>query len=442
MIEKTPETQQTEDGEGVVDQQVDNQLPDPTAEEALRLADAANAGTAAEQRQPDDADLKDTGLSYRKDPRDKIAKSNRARRQAEMRGEATDINDPALTYGAPGVQAEQGNQPAKADGQEASEQEEAAQPSSKRKFKLKVDGQEVERELSDDEITTILQKDMTADQRLREAARLRQLAEERLAAAPGSNPPTNANDEDGSGRQADPAPTKKGSGNAPTPEAENDQDLADAVQTLQIGTPDEGVKALKKVLERAAPPQQSVDIGTQVANAIAHHNETQKSTEAMQKFADRFSVLKSDEDGVASAVLMTVLRGEILKDLKAVGFTEEVIRQHGLDDPGNMKRLNETHKMLRIKNVGGVRTVEQILDIASKDKRFTQLAPPGTAGQPKPQVELPNRAERKDGVQQQPALRSAPPRQTQQPTEQTRTRNLSGAVTKMKQGRGQGTVAA
>lgn len=67
----------------------------------------------------------------------------------------------------------QGTQVHKEPGQESQAAAEARREAERRKYKLKVDGQELEEELSDDEISVRLQKAVAAEKRMQESAELK-----------------------------------------------------------------------------------------------------------------------------------------------------------------------------------------------------------------------------------------------------------------------------
>ncbi|MGE0853867.1 MAG: hypothetical protein AB7O44_30365 [Hyphomicrobiaceae bacterium] len=446
-----PATQTTEEPKAPL-QESPEVSADPTNEEALRLLDQANAGrVAAEEKKHLEAGkpLKKAEPKLEPDKRDEIAKRHREYRKTEMRGEATDINDPNLTNSAhaTGDQAPPADQQAKAEGQGQDTQPKVQEPV-RREVELIVDGKTVKQMLTDEEILTAakatLQKDRTADYRLQNATLLQKEAQQRLATMDGSRtaPPTRADGEvpaDANGS----VPTGD-QGKAPTDkkaDAFGPEKLKDIATRLQVGTADEAVSALSELVNAVAP-QQPVDITSQVQSAIRRDRDISASTEAMKDFAVTHAATfskENDPQGVAGYVFKNLVVGEMIKDLQKAGYSNEVLDSYGLRDPNNEAALKVAHQAMRINGNEGIRSVKDIMNAAVADPGFKAYAKTGQT-QPAPKVDV-NRQDRKDGLPQQPAQRGAPPQLAAKTAEETRNSGMSSAVRKMRESRGQATAA-
>lgn len=432
-------TQTTEDVKPPVEDTPESS-PDPTGEEALRLLETANSGqeAAAEKKELEKKPLK-TEPAIIEDPRTRISKGHRERRKAEMSGDLTDINKVSVTAGT-NVTGD-GTPP-------ADQQQQQAQPPVKkdepvrREVELIVDGKTVKQMLTDEELVTAakatLQKEHTADYRLQNATKLMREAETRLAAMDGTAPPTNAGDK--APTQTGAVPTRKAD-DAPTDQkADADQKtrLTDIANRLQVGSTEEAVAALGDLV-KAVAPQQPVDVDQKVQEAIRRDRDLNSSTEAMMDFAKTHGAAfskENDPDGVASYVFKSVIIKNMITDMKAAGYTDEVLDHYKLRDPQNEEALKVAHGALRQNGNHGIRSVKQILDAAAKDEQFVKYA---KTGKIVPQVAV-DRQDRKDGLPQQPAQRGAPPLPAAKTAEEGRTANLSSAVAAMRKSRGQTAV--
>jgi hypothetical protein len=413
--------------------------PDPTAEEAQRTLALANSSTAhpPEPRQ-EGQEQPPAKLPAFQDPRKAIADAARQRRLDDMRGTTEDFNEPALTD--PSIAAAQALEQANSGGPVSEGQAQAqAQPAPKQMVKVKIEGREMEVPLED--VVATYQKDKTADVRLQQATELLKSAKNTVTA--GAQPPTNADHESDSGQNS-PTPTDA-SARRPTPDDGADVDetaVMDFVEKMMTGSAEEAKEAFKKVVKRPAPQSQTpADIATQVDQQIAIREENKKSAEALEAFGVKLGDAKSDK--IIEAAVATIIRDEMVSDLKTAGVPDSFIEQNHLTEPQGMHLLKESHKLLRAAKYPGVRGVNDLLGVVEKNPGFLKLT--ATSSQPAPQIHV-DRGARKEGVQDQPALRTASPpasaQQTRPTTSSDRAKNASSAVDRMRASRGQAAYGA
>jgi hypothetical protein len=360
-------------------------------------------------------DVKYVELEMVEDPRDQIVENYRAKRDQDA---AETLHQ--LT-GAMQADAEQHQEPEQQYYQEDSPPppgpggEEEVSP----RYRVNVYGEEYEVPVEDlirnFQINSAAEVNMqTANERLAEANRLLAMAQQA---------PTNGNG-GYSPPQQDPQPQTRYE--APTHEAapNDDEELRQFVETMQLGSTDEAVEAARRLLSRNAAPQQPVDISGQVERVIAVKADDSRSTAAMTEFFDAFPVL---DDPISLGALHEASKVEMAKDLATTGLPFDDIMS--LDQ----SHIVKYHRLARLQNRPGFRQPDEILGTVARNPRFRDLAQ--SAYEPDMYVDV-DRSWRKQMVQQQPALRSAPP-QRQQEERRTPEQKGSDVVAQMRRERGQ-----
>lgn len=412
------------------------QVPDPTAEEAARAVALANASTDSPPAPQDDRrEAQPAPIPQFEDPRKAIAKDWRSRRLDQMNGNTEDFNDPGLTD--PSVAAARALEQANA-GQQPTDPKPGEQapigdpPPARQMVKVKVEG--VEKEVPLDTLVSTYQKNETADIRLQQATELLKSAKNTVTA--GVQPPTKTDHESGSDHSPS-LPTSTKTEEPTQSDGPDEQVLMEVAESMMSGSPAEAVQALKKAFAKTAPQQQPADIDAQVDKAIALREEKSVSAKALAGFGTKHAAAKTDR--IVEAAVTQILRDEMVNDLKQAGVTDAFIEQFHLTQPEGFKVLKDSHQYLRAANVPGVRKVDELLTVVEKNPGFIKLT--GT-GQPAPQIAV-DRGERKQGVQEQPALRTAaPPTQQRAPSPQDRAAKQASAVENMRKSRGQSAYGA
>ena len=392
---------------------------DPTNEEAQRALAMINGELTADLPVKTETDTPAPKIEYAEDPRDNIAKNFRTNRgkkaddaePLDIAG-AGDPNSNAMIYGteiAGAAEAPAAVTPA------------AAEPNKQPSVRVKVLG--TERDVGLDELVSTYQKIQTGDQYLADAARQRNEAEALRARA--------ATETHGAEPQREvPASTADAERPAPTPKRAklDPAKVAKFVETVQMGTNDEGIQATVDLLESVVPDQNSSDIRSQVREVIASDRIQVSSEEATNKFALKYPALAND--GIVQKVAGELVAQEMARDFIAAGIKPEVIAE-AMPTPAHIKA---GYDMARMKNPSFGRPLERLYEAAEKDNRFQAL----TGGQPIPPVQVNvDRNERKVVVQQQPAHRSPVPLAQTGQAPLTREQRMSQAIRQQQADRGQ-----
>lgn len=386
------------------DQSIETVL-DPTAEEAQRAVDQLNTAADREPPEPADKQPKEKASPFAK--HDEIAKGFRARRSRESREYIEGhLNDPAVVAGhSIAENTLRGDPTPPAEGREPEIAPPASEP---RKIRVKVSGTELE--VPEDKLIESFQKNQEADRRLQEAERLRREAEQFRAMAQeharqAQAGPTNP--------EAQPAPRQP---NAPTQHQQGPtrtagltrEDWMEIANRLQVGATEEAAEALQTVFEKnAAPQQQPLDIGAVARQAVEQtldeREDFSKSKSALQSFIAKYPGIAEPDHAPAQVLVSSLVESEMVRDLTNVGLNRDEIGKLW-----QLGRLRDAHKALRndqsYRSV--VRSQDAILASIEKHPDFEALKP-RLAGRAPVTVNV-NRAERKQGVQPQPAHRSIP----------------------------------
>lgn len=406
-------------------------------------------------------DKPDSSQHWQDDRRKEIFARAREKRLSEVADYSNDPNDPALAYGANTDKSELGDLERQAldqqkrhleqnYGQQQSGQQPAParqdQPSQRKplngldpqfldqRLPIKVDGQVLE--VSMEDLIRNYQIEQAAQRRL-ETARAVLAQSHQIPRGPAGQTSQPAagyegpSEQDG-GQYADQS-NDDGNGNTSQPPL----DMAQLVEKIQLGSPEEAAAALQSFVQSSAPRQAAADPLSEF-DAL----QDKQSTQAVMSFVDA-----NPQIGLNPAIQHDAIRHihvGMAEDLKAAGFSDEELYLH-CPTP---QALSAFHKRARIANVKGIRPVDQL--VASGFKAAVDNlrgAIGGVPGSVQPQVQqkqpqnpaasLADRQERKNRLQNQPAARRLSPGFSQtegqaRSVEQSR----ADAFTKMRKARG------
>jgi hypothetical protein len=201
--------------------------------------------------------------------------------------------------------------------------EQGEQPGAKRK--LKVNGKEIE--LTEDEIVTQAQRALAADDILDGAKRDRELAQELLRTAQSAVKPagTPAADEPEPSRAADPAPTSatKLTG----------VDFAKVINLIQIGTEEEGAKALQEAIGTAIEQAQATareqlesSLPSQVRSINDVEQRLTKTRSQLEQIYDANPELRTDE--IVQNAFVGATASEMKKHIIGAGVKPEKLEEY------------------------------------------------------------------------------------------------------------------
>lgn len=285
-----PETQ--DDGDLVVTEQAAQDAADPGSEPAAEKTEA--------REEPED-------------PRAAIARRYREQRDRDN-GKAdtgeNEIEEPAADVAAKAEPEVKKPDPAPAQREQSDDDEEIT---------LKVDGRDVVKKKH--EIIALAQQTVAGDNRLEEAKRLLREAQALRGSAKPEHPPEEGDEE--ITQQHDQSPKDKAAREHPPKQALDPAKLKGIVERIQVGDSDEGTQALQELVEMTSNRGSELNpekIGTIVQQ---HLTETQTKAEintALADFVKQYPDLAKDE--VLADAGRTVLRQELVKDLKSVGVSD------------------------------------------------------------------------------------------------------------------------
>lgn len=402
---------------------------DPTNEEAQRALAIMNGhlnedGSPIIKEEPKTATAP---AQFVDEGRDAIAKNFRASNRGKQEGddEPLDVagaedgpNSDAMKYGT--TIANANKKPAEAAAPAATAETQAEKP----KVKVKVDG--VEMDVTHDELVANYQIGAVARARLQQATELLNSAKTVVT------PPIKA---DGGEARTEAEPSTAEPARSSTPKgAKIDQaKVAKAFDAIQMGTAEEGTKALTELLESVVPQQNSSDIKGAIRQVLASDKVQTSSEEATKKFVEKYPAMASDEI-VQEVAGQLVVQSMVDDFVKAAGLTADQIRTAF----PTKKALYEAHTAARTNNPEFGHDLNVHYENAAKDPRFMKLV---GSEVPAPKVDMTGRTERKLVVQQQPSHRTPAPIATAQTVPLTREQRMSEAARKMAISRGQNVAA-
>jgi hypothetical protein len=413
----------------VADAVADNPNPEVVADGGAPPADAgAGEGDKGEQPKPK------TAADLRAERLNAIAARHKAKRDQDQGPEFTgDFSDPAQSYGKH-AKPEFDLRPEFVKEAEAAHDGQPDKPAASdkpKRFKLRVDGEEFERDIADvadladmtveeveanpERAQRYAQKELAASRRLDKAKDILRGAQEskdsRRAPDQGQD---GADDPDQSREQLDP---------------DQDESLPKIIEDIQLGAdPEEAAKRLETAITRsAAKVGRQVSLQEKAKDDFAHTIATYKKIKAdnAELFADPY----------AEAVMERILHDGYREDLRGLGVSDD-------DIPSDPRKLVDAHRLARITGQN-VRSAEKLLgDVKDKYVQYrggnaasaSNPSPAPRDGAPRVVVD---RTARRQAIPGQPAPANTPPRvPSAQPQKKTRAEVIQG----MKRARGQVTA--
>jgi hypothetical protein len=398
----TPEETAQEKIDAETENQAVEKIVDPTAEEAERTAAQLNNAPQGDEEKPADAA---PAKEAEEDPRAAIAARHAARQRERSKEWTGRMTDPTVIAGAGPVEKalEEPEQP-------AAPVQEPSQP--QRVIKVKVDGNEYEVPqaqvdaaggIAPFQTMAAAQRRLNeANQQLEYARRVRAEAEQ-FATMRATPAPTNAETRPPT---ASPQPTGKSAAATDPLASLSEEELAEVVNKLQMGSTEEAVNALRQFGNRIAAPQQApLDIAEAIRSGIALDKETEKAKGSVQDFANKYHLADFPE---AQLLVAAITQEEMVKDFLQVGIPPEDLRALSSADLIARHRQARHHPELK----GAFRDPAKILADVENNARFRRYIPVLKGEAPVTVAVSQQRSERKLGVQPQPAQRTVPPRAT------------------------------
>lgn len=368
----------------------------PEIEEDGDLSGADHVSQDTRDTAPADDEPEKAAPAKAEDPREDIVKRYRELRNKAAQGE-DDADD-----GAEGEQDEaEPDQPeAPADKVDAKKDEEPVEKP-EQEFELVVDGKTVKKKLN--EVIALAQITAAGDNRLDEAKRLLREAQALRGSAKTEHPPSDADEEET--HQDDGTQDRGGTReHPPAKRALSPEKLKGIIERIQVGDSDEGVQALQELVEAVAPRDDAETVGRVVEQRLTNMKTEEEIQSALTAFATNYPEIAKDE--ILADAGRTILRNELIKDLKSVGADEAEIDKIKHD----ARALAAAQRQLR-SNGHKVRSYHELLDEVGKTmatkfgvKRAsdnTDPNPPPKAT-PQPSSTTQSRVERKRTAPQQP----------------------------------------
>lgn len=343
--------------------------------------DTASAGDEPENAAPAKAD----------DPREDIVKRYRelrnkaAQDEDEADGEQDDAEPEQIEAQTDKVGAKADEEP-----EEKPEQE----------FELVVDGKTVKKKLN--EVIALAQITAAGDNRLDEAKRLLREAQALRGSAKAEHPPSDADEEEThqDDRTQDRGGTRE---HPPAKRALSPEKLKGIIERIQVGDSDEGVQALQELVEAVAPRDDAETVGRVVEQRLTNMKTEEEIQSALTAFATNYPEIAKDE--ILADAGRTILRNELIKDLKSIGADEAEIDKIKHD----ARALAAAQRQLR-SNGHKVRSYHELLDEVGKTmatkfgvKRASDSTDPNPSkATPQLSSTTQSRVERKRTAPQQP----------------------------------------
>lgn len=390
--DEMPETQ--DDGDLVVTEQAAQDATDPGGE------------AATEKNEPREEP---------EDPRAAIARRYREQRDRDNgKGDAAndEIDEPAADVAAKSEPEVKKPDPSPANSEQTDDEQ----------ITLKVDGRDVVK--TKQELIALAQQTVAGDNRLEEAKRLLREAQALRGSAKPEHQPGEADEE--ITQQHDQTQRQESSREHPPKRDLDPAKLKTIVERIQVGDSDEGMQALQELVEMTSARGGDVSpdkIGTIIDQHLVKTQTQAEINSALADFAKEYPDLAKDE--VLADAGRTVLRHELIKDLKSVGVPDADIDAI----KSNPHALASAQRQLRTAG-HKVRTYGEILGAVGQTMSQKFGIKPASASQevpaskPQPQREQPvsqERIDRKRLAPQQPRtagvrgqVQSAPKPKTRQ----------------------------
>jgi len=306
------------------------------------------------------------------DPRALIAKKYRENRDREKSSEEAKSNPPVDTATEEESESDSGSsdedleENAELSTQKGNEGQKSAKGAEQQdpEILMIIDGKEVKKPLS--EVRALAQMGLAGENRLEEAKRLLKEAQALRHSAPNSEHQR----DDAEEQETHLSESQKGK-EAPEnqPKASLDPEkLKSIVERVQIGDAEDGVQALvdygQELLAWATAQQKQPELDAEAIGKIVQNYTVQTQTRdeiqsALRKFADEYPDLAKDE--VLADAGRTVLRNELIADLKSAGASDEDIKPIAHD----ASALAHAQRVLR-SNGHKVRTYGELLESVGK----------------------------------------------------------------------------
>jgi len=234
--------------------------------------------------------------------------------------------------------------------------------------------------LSDQHIISVAQKQMAADQRLREA---KEVADQRLTE---SSQRLNGAREGGETDQADqlgePRPDDADGLATDRPpqgldQALNEETLDDIVQRVQFGDADEAKQALRDyagVIRSSIPGASPEEVLNHFEQRLAQRQHQTEIYNALTKFGDENPDLIADKH--LTTVGLDLAAEEMLKDMRQIGLTDEQLAPIA----GDRKAIATAHRAVRQQG-HKVRSLDEVLGAAGETLRTKFHIPKESSGQ-------------------------------------------------------------
>ncbi len=216
--------------------------------------------------------------------------------------------------------------------------------------------------------------------------------------------------------------------------------LRQITERIQVGDADEGANAMAELVQEivttVVPKSGPADTDKQVKRVLAQQRHAEEFDAALEKFSKEYPDVVKDE--LLADAGKTVLRREIIKDLKALGIPDEDINSISGDD----RLLTQAHRDLKVAG-HAVRSYDALFDTAGKtlSERFNikRASQPQT---PTPKPVQPRTAADPDQIQARVDRKRAAPQQPravgvrQQVAAPPKPRTALDVVRAMRKGRG------
>lgn len=373
----------------------------PDADDDIEVA-AASAPAPAETEDSAPKTEERKPETVRENPRDRIY-----RRARELRAQQDEKEE------EPTSAAEEAPADAEASADDLAEQD-ASPPSTEekppRKIPLKVNGK-IE-EVTEDELISLAQIAKASDNlldvaksRASEATRLlreAQEAQQRLRDGSEHPPASKA-----AKSQPDPSPGQSDPEHPPAAGLDPER-LRQIAERIQVGDAEEGAQALVDLVEqvttRVSPRVDPSEIERVVQRTNSQARTQAEIDAALGRFATKYPEIVSDE--LLADAGKTVLRAEMIKDLKSIGIADEDIAPIRNDE----RALAQIHRDLRSRN-HPVRSYDDLLETAGQtlttrfNLKSASTPQPAKTAQQRPatdQDKVQERIDRKRAAPQQP----------------------------------------
>jgi hypothetical protein len=142
----------------------------------------------------------------------------------------------------------------------------------------------------------------------------------------------------------------------------DDDELEEIADQLQVGDRAEGAQALRRLVERSAGNR---DISSEVRGVLQKDKVRHEIATGLDTFSRKYPQIANDP--VLADAGFTVIREEIVKDLKGMGVPDDAIEP--LRRSRNTEAIVQAYAEVRAKAPNRVRSPTELLDAAGEDLR-------------------------------------------------------------------------